>query len=67
MEIEGREVTAQNFLDPVTYVPSYAEGNAGHSDCQVGVVISVGKSTVGVLYSHTRTVQQTDPCDLVWG
>lgn len=68
MEIEGREVTSEkNYLDPVTYVPSHAKGNAGHSDCQQGVIIRVNETTVFVLYCNTRTVQATEASDLVWG
>ena len=34
MQIEGREVSIEShYLDPVTYVPRYAKGNAGHKDC----------------------------------
>lgn len=74
IEIEGREVsTAKNYLDPVTYVPSHANGNAGHPDCEPGVIIRVHTTHMGqvqsvsVLYCKTRTVQATNPSDLVWG
>ncbi|KKL99324.1 hypothetical protein LCGC14_1815570 [marine sediment metagenome] len=68
MEIEGRQVTTEkNYLDPVTYVPNHAKGNAGHKDCQQGVIIEVREGSVMVLYCHTRTVQATNPSDLVWG
>jgi len=58
---------ARNYLDNVTYVPGYAHGNAGHKDCQQGVIISFTEDSVKVLYCDTRTVQATNPEDLVWG
>lgn len=68
MEIEGRELSEKsNYLDPVTYVPGHADGNAGHPDCEKGVIIGLNQETVRVLYSKSRTVQGTDPADLVWG
>lgn len=68
MQIEGRPVTTEaNYLDPVTYVPSHVKGNAGHKDCQQGVIIRVTAETVFVLYCKTRTVQGKKPSDLVWG
>ncbi len=68
MEIEGREVTVPaNYLDPVTYIPGHAKGNAGHKDCEQGVIINIKGSHVGVLYCKSRTVQATHPTDLVWG
>lgn len=70
MKIQGKEVDMEvNYLDLVTYVPGHAKGNAGHSDCQQGVIIrtSTESGTVFVLYSKTRTVQATNSEDLVWG
>ena len=67
MKIEGKEITGSNFLDNVTYVPGHAKGNAGHADCRQGVIIDHNKSHVKVLYFPGRTVQATNPDDLVWG
>lgn len=68
MQIESRDVaTPKNYLDPVTYVPAHATGNAGHEDCRQGVIVGVTMSMVRVLYCNTRTVQSTNPDDLVWG
>lgn len=68
MKIEGRDIsTEKNYLDPVTYVPPHAEGNAGHKDCEQGVIISMNDTNVKVLYCKSRTVQATKPEDLVWG
>ena len=68
VKIEGRDVTNEfNYLDKVTYVPKHAEGNAGHPDCEQGVIIRVDPPIVKVLYCKGRTVQATDPDDLVWG
>jgi len=70
MKIEGRDITTtENYLDPVTYIPGHANGNAGHKDCEKGVIISMEEDfgTVKVLYCKGRTVQATNPSDLVWG
>lgn len=68
MKIEGRELDiANNYLDSVTYIPGHAQGNAGHKDCQQGVIISFTADNVKVLYCKGRTVQSTNPEDLVWG
>ena len=68
MKIEGREVDSyKNFLDLVTYVPFHAKGNAQHEDCEQGVIIEVREENVMVLYCKSRTVQATDPENLVWG
>jgi len=57
-----------HYLSPVTYVPGHANGNAGHVDCEQGVIVGVAAdSGVMVLYCKSRTVQKTDSCDLVWG
>lgn len=66
MKIEGKEVS-DYYLDPVTYIPGHAEGNAGHPDCEQGVIINVRDGCVMVLYCKSRTIQATNPNDLVWG
>ena len=68
MKIENNELNIEtNYLDPVTYVPNHVNGNAGHSDCEQGVIISFDDNSVKVLYCKSRTVQSTNPKDLVWG
>lgn len=68
MKIQGSEVSIEkNYLDPVTYVPPHANGNAGHKDCEQGVIVKVTDEVVMVLYCKGRTVQSTRPEDLVWG
>ncbi len=68
MEIEGREVTTEgNQFDPVTYVPHHANGNAQHPDAEQGVIVNVRAKLVGVLYCKSRTIQMTNPDELVWG
>lgn len=66
MKIEEKELT-YNYLDPVTFVPAHANGNAGHKDCQKGVIIDYNDTFVKVLYCDSRTVQATLPQHLVWG
>jgi len=69
MKIEEREITDNNLMDLVTYVPLHAKGNAGHKDCEPGVLMDYHPicNLVSVLYSKGRRVQRTDPDDLVWG
>ncbi len=68
MEIEGRQISIENnYLDSVTYIPAHAKGNAGHDDCKQGVIINITDQDVKVLYCQGRTVQSTNPHDLVWG
>ena len=67
-KIEGREIDMSiHYLDKVTYVPGHANGNAGHPDCEEGVIVDVNDSAVRVLYCNGRTVQATNPDDLDWG
>lgn len=73
MRIENKELgeffDTENihYLDKVTYIPSHAEGNAQHPDSDQGVIISWNDTDVKVLYCKSRTVQCTNPDDLVWG
>ena len=68
MKIENVELDIKkNYLDSVTYVPIHLKGNAGHPDCEQGVIIDFNEDTVAVLYCKGRTVQMTRPDDLVWG
>lgn len=68
MIIDGRDVETKDcYLSPVTYVPGHVKGNAGHKDCEQGVIISIEEENVRVLYCKSRTVQRTRPEDLVWG
>lgn len=68
MKIEGKPVDLEhNYLDPVTYVPNHANGNAGHADCEPCVVISINDTTLFVLNCKTRTVQAVNTDNLVWG
>ena len=69
MKIEGRRVKACHMFDPVTYVPNHAKGDASHEDCEQGVItgFSGEQGVVRVLYCKSRTIQATNPGDLVWG
>jgi len=67
MQIEGKELSVESQFDPVTYVPNHVNGNAKHQDCEQGVIIGWNDSTVKVLYCKGRTIQSTNPKDLVWG
>ncbi len=67
IKIGGRSVTESDILSPVTYVPTHANGNAGHKDCELGVLFRYNSKHAFVLYNKSRTVQVTNPDDLVWG
>lgn len=68
MKIENRELNKNaDYLSSVTYVPSHANGNAGHQDCEQGVIVDFNEKCVAVLFTKTRTVQTTNPSYLVWG
>lgn len=67
MKIQGREITGEDYLSPVTYVPKHAQGSTRHPDCERGVIIKHNQTGVAVLYSYSRTVQITQPEDLIWG
>ncbi len=68
VQIEEKDITIKNnYLDPVTYIPQHANGKMDHPSVELGVIINVMPTTIGVLYCKSRTVQQTNPKDLVWG
>lgn len=67
MKVEGRELSVDDYLKKVTYVPNHANGNAGHPDCEQGVIIRWTDEVVFVLYCKGRTVQATQPENLVFG
>ena len=67
MKIENQEIKNDlNYLDKVTYVPNHAD-NAGHKDCEQGVIVEVRDEVVMVLYCKGRSIQSTKPENLVWG
>lgn len=68
MKIQDIELDITNHqFSPVTYIPEHAHGNAGHPDCEYGVIISFTSTTVKVLYCNSRTIQSTQAKHLVWG
>ena len=68
MKIENTEIDIDiHYLNPVTYVPDHVYGNAGHKDCEQGVIISMNSTAIRVLYSKSRTIQLTPAKNLVWG
>jgi hypothetical protein len=68
MRIQGRELKDSDKGSKVTYIPTHAEGNAGHKDCEGGTISSWNDSCVFVNYYGTETKgQATYPEDLVWG
>lgn len=68
VKIQGKTVTTErNYLDPVTYVPNHAKGNANHPDAQLGVILAVTEHGIRVLYCKSRTSQLTNPENLVFG
>ena len=66
MKIENKVVTDSDYLSPVTYIPQHAK-DAGHPDCERGVIISFTDTVVKVLYCNSRTLQTTETDLLLWG
>ena len=65
MKIEGRTIDMKtDYLSPVTYKPSHV---TSPKDYELGVLVDHNDKFVKVLYCNNRTVQSTDPRDLVWG
>ena len=66
MRIEGREISLpRDYLAPVTYIPKHSESASHRQGVIVG--INITSNLVRVLYCKSRTVQTTNPDDLVWG
>ena len=57
----------RHYMSPVTYVPGHVNGNAGHKDCEQGVITDIKDKTITVLFCKSRTRQAVNPEDLVWG
>lgn len=69
MKIEGKELTPDHFLSPITYVPNHAKGNPGHKDCKLGLLYKYNniQGTIKMINCESRTVQSVDSRNLVWG
>lgn len=68
MKIQNIEIDiSKHYLDPVTYVPQHAKGNANHQDAEQGVIIKRSDTYIFVLFCKSRTVQAVLPEQLVWG
>lgn len=63
--IEGRELTESDIGSKVTYVPSHANNDARHPDCEGGRIKSWNDG--GVFVDYTRNICKTDFKDLKWG
>lgn len=57
---------ADKIGDSVTYIPTHAEGDASHEDCQRGFITSVNHKYVFVRFNGC-TSQACDPADLKLG
>jgi hypothetical protein len=63
--VDGRVLTAADIGSKVTYVPTHAERNASHPDCESGTIMHWNDR--GVMVDYTRNKCRTDFKDLVWG
>jgi hypothetical protein len=63
--IAGRELTDSDIGSKVTYVPTHAQGNAGHPDAESGTIMHWNER--GVMVDYTRNKCRTDFRDLRWG
>ena len=66
LQIEGRILKESDIHSKVTYVPLHAEGNAGHKDCEGGIITSWNDCYIFVNYGKGHS-NATRPEDLVWG
>lgn len=63
--IQGKQLTPNSIGAIVTYVPSHANGNINHPDCERGRVKSWNDG--GVFVDYIKSVCRTDFRNLVWG
>jgi len=63
--IDGRELTQDCIGVKVTYVPTHANGNASHKDCEGGTIMSWNDR--GVMVNYVKNKCRTDFQDLIWG
>ena len=63
--IQDIELTEFHIYSKVTYVPTHAEGNTSHPDCEVGRIRSWNNN--GVFVDYMRNVCMTSFSDLIWG
>ena len=67
MEVTGIRLCYPEHVNcKVTYIPSHAEGDARHEDCEGGTISSWNDTYVFVNYG-TGTNAATRPEDLVFG
>ena len=61
-----KTVSDFNVGQAVRYIPSHAEGDANHKDCENGIVTSINDNFVFVIYNlEGSTSQATRPNDLI--
>ena len=66
IKIENRIVTSEDIGSPVTYIPSHANGDASHSDCERGIISSFNEESIWIRYKAACGAN-TPPENLVWG
>ena len=63
--IQKIELQEKHIGDKVTYIPTHANGQVGHPDCELGVISSWNDG--GVFVNYVYNTCRTDFRDLVWG
>ena len=64
--IQGTPVTSAHKGEEVIYVPSHANGDVQHQDCERGEITSFNGVHVFVRYGDDDTSKATRYDDLVW-
>lgn len=67
MSVDGKILDDGDVGRDVTYVPNHAGGNAGHRDCERGVITSWNSRFVFVRFGSSATPKACYPFNLVWG
>ena len=65
-KIENIEITEEHIGCPVTYIPTHANGNINHPDCEHGIISSFNEQNIRVRYK-AQCGANTPSKNLVWG
>jgi hypothetical protein len=60
------ELTETDIGRKVIYVPNHANDDAGHPDCEEGVITSINDTAVFVRYGSDYGSKGTDRDNLIW-
>ena len=66
MEITGLSITENLIGTKVIYIPTHAENDVRHKDCERGVISSWNDTCVFVKYGGSGTAQATSSANLIF-